>query len=79
MALAFARRSSAARTASTTNFAPATRHIVIPPTLLISALGSVPDVGSCVTMDLKEAGNNLYLVGITKDELGGSHFHLVQT
>jgi len=28
-------------------------------------------------MDLKEAGNALYLVGQTKDELGGSHFHLV--
>src|SRR5262249_41737340 len=33
------------------------RHIIIPPTLLISALGIVPDVRRCVTMDLKEAGN----------------------
>ena len=39
------------------------RHIVIPPTLLISALGLVPDVRHCVTMDLKEPGNLLYLVG----------------
>jgi phosphoribosylformylglycinamidine synthase len=53
------------------------RHIVIPPTLLISALGRVPDVRRCVTMDLKESGNNLYLIGTTKNELGGSHFHLV--
>ena len=51
--------------------------IDIPPTLLISALGQVPDVRQCVTMDLKEPGNVLYLVGITKDELGGSHYHLV--
>ncbi len=29
----------------------------IPPTLLISALGQVPDVRHCVTMDLKAAGN----------------------
>ena len=36
------------------------RHIVIPPTLLISALGRVPDVRRCVTMDLKEPGNLLY-------------------
>ena len=54
------------------------RNIVIPPTLLISALGLVPDVRRCVTMDLKEPGNILYLLGTTKDEMGGSHYHLVQ-
>ena len=54
------------------------RHIAIPPTLLISALGQVPDVRRCVTMDLKEPGNLLFLVGVTRDELGGSHYHLVQ-
>ncbi len=53
------------------------RHIVIPPTLLISALGLVPDVRCCVTMDLKEPGNLLYLVGRTTPEMGGSHYHLV--
>jgi phosphoribosylformylglycinamidine synthase len=58
-------------------FHAADRHIVIPPTLLISALGHVPDVRRCVTMDLKEAGNLLYLVGVTKDEMGGSHYHLI--
>ncbi len=52
-------------------------HIVIPPTLLISALGRVPDVRRCVTMDLKEPGNLLFLLGATRDELGGSHYHLV--
>src|SRR5262249_39589475 len=45
--------------------------------LLISALGLVPDVRHCVTMDLKEPGNLLYLVGFTRNELGGSHYHLV--
>ncbi len=54
------------------------KNIVIPPTLLISALGRVPDVRRCVTMDLKESGNLLFLVGATKDEMGGSHFHLVR-
>ncbi len=53
------------------------RHITIPPTLLISALGRVPDVRRCVTMDLKEPGNLLFLVGVTKNEMGGSHYHLV--
>jgi phosphoribosylformylglycinamidine synthase len=53
------------------------RNIAIPPTLLISAIGRVPDVRRCVTMDLKEPGNTLFLVGITREELGGSHYHLV--
>jgi phosphoribosylformylglycinamidine synthase len=53
------------------------RHVVIPPTLLISAIGRVPDVRRCTTMDLKEPGNRLYLVGTTRGELGGSHYHLV--
>ncbi|HYH64038.1 MAG TPA: phosphoribosylformylglycinamidine synthase subunit PurL, partial [Urbifossiella sp.] len=49
----------------------------IPHTLLVSALGRVPDVRKCVTMDLKEPGNDLYVVGHTRDELGGSHLYLV--
>jgi phosphoribosylformylglycinamidine synthase II len=48
------------------------KHIIIPPTLLISAMGQVPDVRKCVTMDLKEPGNLLLLIGATKPELGGS-------
>ncbi len=51
--------------------------VAIPSTLLISALGQVQDVEQCVTMDLKESGNRLYLVGETHDELGGSHLALV--
>jgi phosphoribosylformylglycinamidine synthase len=51
--------------------------IAIPPSLLISAIGQIDDVAQCVTMDLKEPGNLLYLVGETHDELGGSHFALV--
>ncbi len=44
----------------------------IPGTLLISAIGIVPDIAKAVTMDVKEAGNHIYIVGQTKDELGGS-------
>lgn len=51
--------------------------IAIPASLLISAMGQVADVAQCVTMDLKRPGNLLYLVGETKDELGGSHYTLV--
>ncbi len=55
----------------------AAEPIAIPPSLLISAIGQVDDVSRCVTMDLKEPGNLLYLVGVTHDELGGSHFSRV--
>ena len=53
--------------------------IAIPATLLISAMGQIDDVSHCVTMDLKAAGNLLYLVGVTKDELGGSHYALIHS
>ena len=52
--------------------------IVIPPSLLISAMGQVSDVSQCVTMDFKRPGNRIYQVGITRAELGGSHYALVQ-
>ncbi|MEW5847338.1 MAG: phosphoribosylformylglycinamidine synthase subunit PurL [Myxococcota bacterium] len=52
------------------------RH-AIPPTLLISAMGVIDDVTQAVTMDLKEAGNVVYLLGETRAELGGSHLGLV--
>ncbi|NQT39620.1 MAG: phosphoribosylformylglycinamidine synthase subunit PurL, partial [Planctomycetes bacterium] len=53
--------------------------IAIPPSLLISALGQVDDVRRCVTMDLKEPDNLLYQVGLTRNEMGGSHFTQVQS
>jgi len=49
----------------------------IPPTLLISAVGLIPDVRKAVTADLKSPGNLLYIVGETKRELGGSHYYMV--
>ena len=49
----------------------------IPGTLLISAMGMVPDVTKTVTMDLKQAGNFVFVVGDTRAELGGSHFNQV--
>ncbi len=53
------------------------RH-AIPGTLLISALGLVPDVVRTATSDLKRAGDLLYLVGTTRDDLGQSHLALMQ-
>jgi phosphoribosylformylglycinamidine synthase len=52
------------------------RH-AIPPTLLISALGMIEDVRSAVTMDLKEVGNDIYVLGNFQPVFGGSHFSMV--
>lgn len=48
--------------------------IVIPHTLLISALSIVEDVRKSVSMDLKQTGSNIYLVGMTSSELGASAY-----
>ena len=51
------------------------RQIVIPGTLLISAMGQMADVGQAVSSDFKRAGNKIVLVGHTAPELGGSLYH----
>jgi phosphoribosylformylglycinamidine synthase len=51
--------------------------ISIPYTLLITAVGIIPDIRKAVSMDLKRAGNPIYIVGETKSEMGGSHFYMV--
>jgi phosphoribosylformylglycinamidine synthase len=48
--------------------------ISIPPTLLISAVGVVPDAGKTVSLDAKLPGDVLYILGTTNNELGGSKF-----
>lgn len=52
-------------------------RIAIPYTLLISAIGIVDDVNRCVTMDVKQPGNLIFIVGLTKNELGGSHYYQI--
>lgn len=46
----------------------------IAPTLLITALGIVPEISRCVSSDFKEPGNSIYLVGSMNAELGGSEY-----
>src|SRR5690606_18999610 len=53
--------------------------IAIPASLLISAMGQMDDASQAVTMDLKQAGNFLYQLGWTRDEMGGSQFALTQS
>lgn len=46
-----------------------------PPTLLISSIGVIDDVKKSVSMAPKAAGDLVYLLGGTKDELGGSEYY----
>ncbi len=47
----------------------------VTPTLLITAVGVVPNIQLTVSMDLKEPGNLLYIIGETFNELGGSEYY----
>ncbi|MFH2138634.1 MAG: phosphoribosylformylglycinamidine synthase subunit PurL [Candidatus Omnitrophota bacterium] len=48
------------------------KKMSIPPTLLISAMAVMDDVEKVVSSDAKCAGNLIYCVGTTFDEMGGS-------
>jgi phosphoribosylformylglycinamidine synthase subunit PurSL len=50
------------------------RKIIIPHTLLISAIGIIDDARRAISMDFKTAGNLIYMVGATKAEMGGSEY-----
>lgn len=49
--------------------------ISIPPTLLISSIGVMQNVADAVSLDPKQPGDLVYLLGQTKDELGGSEYY----
>jgi len=46
--------------------------ISIPPTVLFTVMGYVPDVAQVVTTDFKQPGELVYLLGVTRAELGAS-------
>ncbi|QQG44465.1 MAG: phosphoribosylformylglycinamidine synthase [Candidatus Roizmanbacteria bacterium] len=48
--------------------------ISIPPTLLVSSIGIMDDAEKTVSIDLKNPGDLIYLLGETYDETGGSEF-----
>ena len=60
------------------DFYDGTTKISIPPTLLFSVIGSIPDARKAVTMDFKQPGDLICLLGVTKDELGGSEYLAMQ-
>ena len=51
------------------------RTIRIPGCILVTAMSVIPDVRTTLTTDFKTAGSLLVLVGVTKDELGGSVYY----
>lgn len=52
--------------------------ISIPPTVLFTAAAILEDVAQCVSMDVKRAGDRVYVLGTTRDELGGSEYAVVK-
>jgi len=50
----------------------------IPPTPAILGIGICEDIRECVTVDVKEASNFLYVVGETKEELGASEYYTLR-
>ncbi|MDY0093289.1 MAG: AIR synthase-related protein [Candidatus Vecturithrix sp.] len=51
------------------------RKISVPPTILYSMAVKIEDVRQTVTSDFKAAGDGIYLLGATYDELGGSELY----
>lgn len=49
--------------------------ISILPTLLISSLGIIEDIYQSISIDFKFPGDLIYILGETKDELGGSEYY----
>ncbi|HSW39133.1 MAG TPA: AIR synthase-related protein, partial [Acidobacteriota bacterium] len=52
--------------------------ISVPPTLLYSVIGKITDVRKAVTMDAKRPQDLVYILGETRDELGGSEWFAQQ-
>lgn len=50
-------------------------RLSIPPTLLISAMGKIPDVRFAQTSDFKRPGDKIYLIGTTNFHPGGSQYY----
>ncbi|MEM3769917.1 MAG: phosphoribosylformylglycinamidine synthase subunit PurL [Candidatus Bathyarchaeia archaeon] len=47
----------------------------VTPTLLITAVGIIPDIRVAVSLDVKEPCSSIYIVGKTCHELGGSEYY----
>ena len=50
------------------------KKVSVPPTMLFSVIGKLPDARKAVTMDVKHEGDLVYILGVTKQELGASEY-----
>lgn len=50
------------------------KKISIPPSVLFSTIAKMDDIRKAVTLDAKFAGDAVYVIGVTKAELGGSEY-----
>ncbi|MHA1720274.1 MAG: AIR synthase-related protein [Promethearchaeota archaeon] len=48
--------------------------VSVPPTMLFSVLGKLPDVRKALTMDVKNEGDLVYILGLTKKEIGSTEY-----
>ncbi len=51
------------------------RKISIPPTLLFSTMARMADVTKAISLDVKRSGDLVYVLGVTRKELGGSEYY----
>ena len=51
------------------------RRVSGPPTMMFTATAPVPDLKRVQTLEPKMPGDEVYVLGLTKDELGGSAFY----
>jgi phosphoribosylformylglycinamidine synthase len=49
--------------------------VSVPPTLMFTVIGKLPDVRKAVTMDVKHEGDLVYILGLTKFEMGASEYY----
>ncbi|MDD5023091.1 MAG: phosphoribosylformylglycinamidine synthase subunit PurL [Candidatus ainarchaeum sp.] len=47
----------------------------IPPTLLVTVIGKIDDVENAISSDFKNPGDSIYILGITRAEMGGSEYY----
>ena len=50
----------------------------IPPAFLVSSMSVIEDVNKTITMDFKDSGSDVYLLGVTNNELGGSVYSKIK-
>ena len=53
-----------------------TPESAVPPTASVLGVGLMDDARRAVTTDLKRAGDRIYLVGVTRDEMAGSALYM---